>query len=98
MITRLEGKGNGRSDLEITAASEQAILENTIASTVTYTAGHGPVDVRVVDPIRVPDAEFELRVAGDDADLEDAVDAYWTLTNKTMLEDYDPDNDFKAVH
>lgn len=98
VITRLEGKGNGISDLEITAASEQAILDNTIASSVTYSAGHGPVDIRVVDPIRVPDAEFELRVAGDDADLEDAVDAYWTLTNKTMLEDDDPDNDYKAVH
>ena len=97
-ITRLEGKGNGRGDLELTFASEQDILDNTIASTVTYTAGHGPVDIRVVDPIRVPDAEFELRLAGDDADLEDAIDAYWTLTNETMLSDDDPDNDYKAVH
>jgi hypothetical protein len=97
-ITRLEGKGNGRGDLELTYASEQDILDNTIASTVTYTAGHGPVDIRVVDPIRVPDAEFELRLAGDDADLEDAIDAYWTLTNETMLSDDDPDNDYKAVH
>jgi len=94
----LEGKGNGRGDLELTYASEQDILDNTIASTVTYTAGHGPVDIRVVDPIRVPDAEFELRLAGDDADLEDAIDAYWTLTNETMLSDDDPDNDYKAVH
>ena len=97
-MTKLEGKGNGTMDLELTFASEQDILDNTIASTVTYAAGHGPVDVRVVDPLRVPDADFELRVAGDDADLEDAVDAYWTLTNVTMLNDDDPDNDFKAVH
>ena len=97
-MTRLEGKGNGRTNLDITAASEQDILDNNIASTVTYTAGHGPVEVRVVDPLRVPSADFELRVAGDDADLEDAVDAYWTLTNLTMLEDSDPDNDYKAVH
>ncbi len=97
-MTRLEGKGNGRTNLDITAASEQDILDNNIASTVTYAAGHGPVEVRVVDPLRVPSADFELRVAGDDADLEDAVDAYWTLTNLTMLEDSDPDNDYKAVH
>ena len=97
-MTKLEGKGNGTMDLELTAASEQAILDNVIASTVTYAAGHGPVDIRVVDPLRVPDADFELRVAGDDADLEDAVDAYWTLTNMTMLNDDDPDNDYKAVH
>ena len=97
-MTKMEGKGNGTMDLELTATSEQDILGNTIASTVTYAAGHGPVDVRVVDPLRVPDADFELRVAGDDADLEDAVDAYWTLTNITMLNDDDPDNDFKAIH
>jgi hypothetical protein len=82
----------------LTADSEQDILDNTIASTVTYAAGHGPVDIRVVDPLRVPIADFELRVAGDDADLEDAVDAYWTLTNLTLLNDDDPDNDYKAVH
>ena len=29
-------------DLELTFASEQDILDNTIASTVTYAAGHGP--------------------------------------------------------
>jgi hypothetical protein len=98
VITKLEGKGNGMMDLELTADSEQDILENTIASTVTYAAGHGPVDIRVVDPLRVPIADFELRVAGDDADLEDAVDAYWTLTNLTLLNDDDPDNDYKAVH
>jgi len=97
-ITRHEGKGNGQTNLDITAASEQDILDNNIASTVTYTAGHGPVGVRVVDPLRVPSADFELRVAGDDADLEDAIDAYWTLTNLTMLDDNDPDNDYKAVH
>ena len=97
-MTKYEGKGNGMMDLELTAASEEDILENTIASTVTYAAGHGPVDVRVVDPLRVPNADFELRVAGDDADLEDAIDAYWTLTNLSLLSDTDPDNDYQAVY
>ncbi|MDA0303094.1 MAG: T9SS type A sorting domain-containing protein [Bacteroidetes bacterium] len=97
-MTRHEGKGNGTTNLDITEASEMDILDNNIASTVTYKAGHGPVEVRVVDPLRVPSADFELRVAGDDADLEDAVDAFWTLTNLTMLEDNDPDNDYKAIH
>ena len=65
VMTKLEGKGNGMMDLELTSASEKDILENTIASTVTYAAGHGPVDVRVVDPLRVPDANFELRVGSE---------------------------------
>ena len=66
--------------------------------TKTFAAGRGPVDVRVVDPLRVPAADFDLRVAPDDADLEDAVEAFWTLTNLTMLEDDDPTNDLQAVH
>ena len=97
-ITRHEGKGNGTNNLDLIAETEQEILDNNIASTVTYAAGHGPVDIRVVDPLRVPSADFELRVAADDADLEDAIDAYWTLTNLTMLEDSDPTNDYRAVH
>ena len=101
VMTKLEGKGNGMMDLELTSASEKDILENTIASTVTYAAGHGPVDVRVVDPLRVPDANFELRVGsltGEDVDPEDAADTYWTLTNLSLLSDTDPDNDYQAVH
>ena len=97
-ITRLEGKGNGRNVMDITPASEAAILADNATSALTYVAGAGPIDVKVVDPLRVPVADFELRVAGDDADLEDAVDAFWTMTNKTWLEDADPTNDNKAVY
>jgi hypothetical protein len=97
-ITRLEGKGNGLNVLDITPESEEEILANNFTNALTYAAGAGPVDVKVVDPLRVPSADFELRVAGDDADLEDAVDAFWTLTNLTWLNDNDPTNDNKAVY
>jgi hypothetical protein len=97
-LTRLEGKGNGLLGLDLTPESELAILGANSVSELTYAAGRGPVDVRVVDPLRVPAADFDLRVAPDDADLEDAVDAFWTLTNLTMLEDDDPTNDLQAVH
>ena len=49
-MTRLEGKGNGTNDVELTATSEQDILANTIASTVTYQGGMGPVTCAVIDP------------------------------------------------
>jgi hypothetical protein len=97
-ITRIEGKGNGRHLLDLSAATESYILENNVAEELTYAPGAGPIDVRVVDPLRVTKADFEFRMSPDDADLEDAIGAYWTLTNLTMLEDDDPSNDFKAVH
>jgi hypothetical protein len=97
-ITRIEGKGNGRNLLDLTPESEAYILEHNIAEELTYAPGAGPIDVRVVDPLRVTAADFEFRMAPDDADLEDAVDAYWTLTNLTLLNDNDPTNDNKAVH
>ena len=96
-ITRHEGKGNGRNLLDLTPESEAYILENNIAEELTYAAGAGPIDVRVVDPLRVTAADYEFRMAPDDADLEDG-EAFWTLTNLTMLNDSDPTNDIKAVH
>ena len=87
-ITRLEGMGNGLNDVALTAASELALLEsaNGKLDSVTYQAGKGPVAVRVVDPLSVPNAEFELRVLGTEGDLEEGTNVNWVLTNLTLLE------------
>jgi hypothetical protein len=97
-ITRWEGRGNGLMDLALTAASEAEIVANTFSDAVTYQAGRGPVDIKVVDPLNVTASDFELKLAPDDADLEDAEEAFWTLTNLTMLADSDPSNDDRAVY
>ncbi|MDP4952392.1 MAG: T9SS C-terminal target domain-containing protein, partial [Flavobacteriales bacterium] len=96
-LTRLEGRGNGNNDMLLTAASEREILENVYVDEVTYEAGRGPVNIQVVDPLNVPSADFELRLAPDDADIEEADTAFWQITNLTMLLDADPDNDIQAV-
>jgi hypothetical protein len=96
-LTRLEGRGNGNNDMQLTAASEREILENVYVDEVTYEAGRGPVNIQVVDPLNVPSADFELRLAPDDADIEEADTAFWQITNLTMLLDADPDNDIQAV-
>ena len=87
-ITRLEGMGNGLNDVALTAASELALLQsaNGKLDSVTYQAGKGPVAVRVVDPLSVPNAEFELRVLGTEGDLEEGTNVNWVLTNLTLLE------------
>ena len=86
-ITRLEGMGNGLNDVALTADSEEALLQsaNGKLDSVTYQAGKGPVAVRVVDPLSVPNAEFELRVLGTEGDLEEGTNVNWVLTNLTLL-------------
>ena len=89
IVTRFEGKGNGDNVIELSAESETAILEsvNGRVAELIYSGSGSPVNIRVIDPLRVPDAEFELRVNPSDSDLEDADESYWVLTNKTLLEE-----------
>ena len=77
-ITRKEGQGNGGNDLEITAASEAAIVANYSSNNITYTSGHGPIQVKVVDPLRVKAGVYTLRFR-DTITSGNLSDAYWTL-------------------
>ena len=88
IVTRLEGKGNGLNNMDISAESEAEILAsgNGRIDELVYAAHGSPVDIRVIDPLRVPNAEFELLVNASDSDLDDADEVYWTLTNKTLLD------------
>lgn len=60
-ITRIEGQGNGGLPLEIVGTSEEQITSFPYrVDQVKYVAGKGPVKVKVIDPLSVPEAEFEL--------------------------------------
>lgn len=62
IITRVEGLGNGGNDVQIDDASEQAILSsatNQIQSP-TYKAGKGPVSIKVVDPVKLVNANWRI--------------------------------------
>ena len=89
IVTRLEGKGNGLNTMDISEESENALLVpgNVRINELVYAANGSPVDIRIVDPLKVPlDNEFELVVNASDSNLEDAHEVYWTLTNRTMLD------------
>lgn len=81
-ITRLEGQGNGGLKLELLPVSENAIMSGAPwrSDELRYKAGAGPVDVRIVDPLRVPVAEFELWMQ-DSITPGDLNDAYWYIVN-----------------
>ncbi len=65
-IKVLEGKGNGGNYLIMSEESENQALfnENHQASELVYEKGFGPVNVKVIDPVKVPAADFELWLQG----------------------------------
>ncbi|MFB6305990.1 MAG: T9SS type A sorting domain-containing protein [Flavobacteriales bacterium] len=85
-ITRIEGQGNGGNVIDFTESTEEEVVEDIEVDHPTYKAGKGPVDVKVIDPLNVPDADFRLRIKSN-KDREDGNiltdSAYWELTNLT---------------
>lgn len=79
-VTRLEGQGNGSLVVDLTDETLESIVDdpNWKKDEITYTVGMGPVDVKVIDPLNLPNDEFELWFQDSitDGDLDDA---YWFL-------------------
>lgn len=61
MITRLDGRGNGGINLELTAKSKAEILEKNQVERIEYMNGAGPINVKVIDPLNVQNADYEVR-------------------------------------
>lgn len=60
-ITRVEGQGNGGNYLELTQGSIDAIVANgNSVKEITYENGRGPINIKVVDPLNVPNSEFTI--------------------------------------
>ncbi len=64
VITRLEGQGNGGNEVAVATSSLNEIVNSTIGRVdeIKYQKGLAPVDVKVVDPLKVPLGNFELWV------------------------------------
>ncbi len=77
-ITRVEGQGNGSLELDFTTSTEATIVTNYRMATPTYQAGKGPINVKVIDPLNVPDARFRLHFLEDDQGKLDS--SLWVLT------------------
>lgn len=61
-ITRIEGQGNGGNNLELTEASIDNIFNNQDrVNTLTYENGKGPIHIKVVDPLNVPNSTFAVK-------------------------------------
>jgi hypothetical protein len=82
-ITRLEGQGQSQLPLSFTTTTEHAIVREAPwrVEELHYETGRGPIDVHVVDPLRVPQADLELYFR--DSVPTNLDDARWTLVNVT---------------
>jgi hypothetical protein len=77
-ITRLEGQGNGGNILELDQASlNEVITAPWRRDEITYVAGRGPVEVKVTDPLSVPEGDFRIRFI--DVDGGSLDNATWAL-------------------
>lgn len=65
-ITRIEGSGNGGNALQLTPASEDSVMTTGVDRVVRpqYIEGSGPVNVKVVDPVMLKEADWELSITG----------------------------------
>lgn len=60
-ITRQEGQGNGGNYLEFTESTVNDILNsNGRSNLITYDNAQGPINVKVVDPLNIPKADFSV--------------------------------------
>lgn len=60
-ITRIEGSGAGGMFLELTDETVDQIMENNVVPQPTYKIGRGPVELKVINPLKVPLGEYSLR-------------------------------------
>ena len=85
VITRIEGQGNGGLHIEFSDGMEDELFSSAgkIEFSV-YKRNFGPVDIKVIDPLSIPDAIFELKLNVPGSSKIDT--ATWTLKNTTTFE------------
>lgn len=64
IVTRIEGTGNGGNDVQIDDTSEAVVLLNGQVPYPTYKAGKSPIKVKVVDPVKMVDADWRISLLG----------------------------------
>jgi len=80
-ITQLSGKGNGGKWLELDTNTRQIIVENNSISQPVYESGFGPIQVKVIDPLNLIDANYKLYFENDSQNKLDS--SNWVMINLT---------------
>lgn len=90
-LTRIEGIGNGGIALEFSKETRGALLTDFCASKTTYAKNAGPVNIKVIDPLNVPEnTEFTFKF------VEQTDDFNWILVNTTLNDTVFSDESIKV--
>lgn len=83
-VLRLEGRGNGGNNLNLTSKTIEEILQAAgFADTLTYEPSFDPIGFKVIDPQRLKEGNFELQIL-DTVPYNGSFvspNAYWILIN-----------------
>ncbi len=82
IVTRVEGIGNGGNVVELNDESRDKILVDTAIGTAVYNQGQGPINVTVVDPVKVPALDWVFQLNGPLSGSELSATSTWSLTAK----------------
>ena len=94
-VTRIAGEGNPGKFLEMDNTMYDLILKKEHGGKILYKSGGGPIDAKIVDPLRIKDGKYRLEITGNfnyartNCSFDDK--AVWKLTdvtnNKVLLQD-----------
>ncbi len=92
-ITRISGLGNSGFSIDLADDTRDQILSQGEVSEVSYQINRGPLDIKVYNPLIVPDHRFELRVEGPThtGGILDS-NSVWVLENLDTEETYTSDH------
>ncbi|MCC6754690.1 MAG: hypothetical protein IT266_11980 [Saprospiraceae bacterium] len=93
-ITRHDGVGAGNTDLLVRPDMYEKMLNPGFDGKVTYVSGRGPVEIKVYDPLRVKDGNYELLFTDaniNNTKLDDPVN--WLLIRKNSNDTVRSEND-----
>jgi hypothetical protein len=98
-LKRIEGVGNMGQVLDLTQASIDEILANGAMDHPVYQKRSGPVDVKIFDPMKLPNADFEITYEDNNVIQQKlSTGATWKVTNLTTGEVIGSDRSIKTVN
>jgi len=85
-LKRVEGQGNGGNILDFTSETVSAILASSSGRVINpvYENGRGPVNIKVIDPLNVPDGNFRIELfdtTNTPGNFKISKAAKWKMTN-----------------
>ena len=80
-VKRMEGRGNGGKNLELTDETIEKIVQNNFENIIEYQPLFDPLGIKIIDPLKIQNVDFELRIKNDSSNVIDN-NAYWILEVK----------------